>query len=193
MGEQEGIVIKYNIALSRGVIQSTGGETYDFSLSDLLEGIADLDECPPVYFQAEGDRAVKVRNNFDMEIKCPIHTGSVFLGAAKCPNCTWRLPMFPEHEQAYIRRGYTIECPQCQTPLWLKSMFKRFHTSVTWGLAVAGFMAAKSMLQWWGGAESEQRPLILVVIAIVLMIFVISFFYVYLQEELIEDDYSDAQ
>jgi len=185
--EFQGAITEFK--LDSGKIQLEDGRALEFKAADFLEQIDDLSDYPAVYCQVENGRAVKIRKNPDLIITKPVRSGHAVLGAAKCPQCHWRLPMRPAKEQSALRKGDVIECPECQTPLVLNSFVSGFHGSFLIGLIAMFFIWNRGIRMYRRAGFSNPDPDLLAAFTPFFYLTLISlFFWIFWQEKLLRAD-----
>lgn len=125
---QIGCVINYDDRTKFGKILDPQGQSYDFDSSAIIIPFPILMENPWVIFTIVDSRATKIRYDANLTLKeSPQRRGLLILGAAKCPHCDWRIPMFPETDQAPLRKRRPAFCPECRSLLKLKSIVAQTH------------------------------------------------------------------
>lgn len=183
---QIGYIAEYNVGTKKGIVIDPEGIAYTFSGQDIIGTFPILMDRPWVSFNIDGTEATKIE--YDPSITeretAPVR-GIAILGAAKCPNCDWRIPILPSANVAALRRRRVAACPECGVLLKLKSMFSRSHNliaSVIWIIILLGSREIYiSGFDYFGLEFSAFFFLVFMFYAIMLF----SFVYLYLQESLI--------
>lgn len=182
--EFQGAITKFN--LDRGQIQIEDGRILEFNASDFSEQIDNLSDYPAIYCHIENGRAVKIRKNPDLIITKPVRSGHAVLGAAKCPQCHWRLPMRPAKEQSSLRKGEVVDCPECKTPLVLQSFVLGFHSAFMIGLIAMFFIWNRGIRMYDRAGFTNPDPDLLVALTpFFYLTLILLFFWIFWQEKLL--------
>lgn len=177
----QGYITAFDIAKNTGIVfSSADGKEYPFSAEDMIGKIPELQNYPGVFFFLSEGRAISIKYNPDaVRPKEKARKGLAILGAARCPNCDWRLPILPSAGMPKIRKGEGFKCPECETALKLNSILMGKHHYIAVGILTLGILAFRRIPYW---------DMKLLVIPVTLLIFV----YIHLLEKLVVDEVSQT-
>jgi ssDNA-binding Zn-finger/Zn-ribbon topoisomerase 1 len=177
---QNGHVIDFNIGSNRGTILSEDQNEYKFDMKIISGKIPELGNYPAVFFEVAQNEITSVAFDPDTpRLKEAPRSGLAILGAAKCPNCDWRLPLLPSAGMPRIRKGERFSCPQCNKLLKLKSILVGRHHYFSAGILIIGIIAVR-FVPWWG------------IKLLIIFITILTFIYIHLLEKLVIDDVGDT-
>lgn len=187
---QIGYIANYDIVTANGVIIDPEGASYTFSGQDIIGTFPVLMEKPWVRFNISGHQATEIMYEPSItERQQPVRRGMAVFGAAKCPNCDWRIPAIPSTNQALLRRkGFWAMCPECGVKLFLKSKVKGMHhylVVLIWILIIAGI---RVLLVESAYLPEEFQPYRLSLGFLFFFIMFSSLLYIHIQETLIQID-----
>jgi len=183
----KGYITKFDTGRNTGIIAGPGKINYAFSSADFLEKIPDLMKIPGVSFEILNGRAIRIRP--DDTLPRPSEkprSGYAVLGAAKCPDCDWRLPILGQSSTPKFRRIHHGRCPKCTSSIKLLSAFKGYHHIVVSGIifvpATARFFLNRSR------QFLDDQTFSILALASLLFYFVqiFLFFFVYFQEKFVK-------
>ncbi|MDB2439502.1 hypothetical protein N9W89_12375 [Hellea sp.] len=172
-----------------GVILFENRKEYTFQASQISGKIPELNDYPAVIVELKNDEVVSLK--FDPEtprLREAPRSGHKMLGAAKCPNCTWRIPILPSKGMGIFRNGQVFRCPECSKTIRLKSMFTGLHNYLAVSIWVIP-ATARWFLGRLNGIVDEQTMGMIGIISLVFYpIQLLAFFYLYIQEHLVLAD-----
>jgi len=182
-----GYIIKFDMGRNRGVISGKGGVKYEFSSSNFIEKIDGLNATPGVSFDLENGEAVRIANDGTLpKVGQTPNSGLAILGAAKCPECKWRLPILPNQFVPQFRRQNHGRCPNCNTSIKLLSAFKGYHHVLAVGIFVVP-ATVRFFLGKLGGVMDEQTFQAISIISVLFYpVQILLFFYLYFQEKFVK-------
>lgn len=182
--EEQGVIIQFN--LDSGKIQLQDGRVFQFKASDFLEQIDNLYDYPGIFCQIDGDRAFNIRKNPDLVVTKPARSGYALLGAARCPECSWRLPMMASKEQAPLRKRQSLDCPECGIHLSLRSLVNGYHRYTIFGL-FASYAIWNRGVNFYArtGATNPDPDLLYAITPFFYLTLILLFFWIFWQEKLI--------
>jgi len=111
--------------------------------------------------------------------------GLAVLGAAKCPTCDWRLPILPSKHLPKVRSGESFDCPECTTPLKLRSAFIGFHHYLSVGILIIPFFLRRILLRSEAAFTEETYSVLNMMSLWFIPVQIFLFFYLYFQEKLV--------
>lgn len=181
--EFQGVISEFK--LDSGKIQLQDGRVLNFKASEFLEQIGGLSDYPAIYCQVENDMAVRIRHNPDLVVLKPARSGLAVLGAAKCPSCDWRLPIMASKPQVPLRKQKSVNCPGCDTSIYLDSMVNGFHTPAIFSLfLIFVFWNRGVKIITRSGAVELQPEWLLALSSIVYLSLLVALFWIFWQEKL---------
>ena len=191
--ERKGHILSFDLIKNSGVILSENRKEYTFQASQIFGKIPELNDYPAVIVDLKNDEVVSLK--FDPEtprLREAPRSGHKILGAAKCPNCTWRIPILPSKGMGIFRNGQAFRCPECSKSIRLKSMFTGMHNYLAVSICVIP-ATARWFLGRLNGIVDDQTMILISVVSLVFYpIQILAFFYLYIQERLILADDIEA-
>ena len=192
---QIGYVAKYDVGKNCGVIVDAEGKVFDFSGKDIIGVFPVLMEKPWVSFNIVGSRAIAIM--YDpraSQRRTETRRGLIFLGAAKCPGCDWRIPALPDRKQSLLRqRNYWAYCPECGISLALKSLFKGYNNFIAvtiWVIIALGTRILFVESSYYSESFISLRGLLGLIFY---MFMFLSLFFLYFQEQLVKVEVSNER
>ena len=191
--ERKGHILSFDLVKNAGVILSENRKEYAFQASQIIGKIPELNNYPAVIVEVKNDIIISV--SYDAEtprLREAPRRGHKLLGAAKCPNCTWRLPILPSKGMGFFRNGKVFKCPECSKPLHLKSMFLGVHNYLAVSIWVVPGVARWFLARLNGIIDDQTMGLIAFVSLAFYPVQLFAFFYLYFQERLVIADEAEA-
>ena len=187
--ERKAHILSFDLVKNSGVILCENRKEYLFEASQIFGKIPELNNYPAVIVDLKNDEVVSLHFDPDTaRLQEAPRRGHKMLGAAKCPNCKWRIPILPSKGMGVFRNGKVFRCPECSKSLRLKSMFIGVHNY----LAVS-IWAIPATARWFLGrlngiVDEQTMSLIGLGSLIFYPIQILAFFYLYIQERLVLAD-----
>ena len=187
--ERKAHILSFDLVKNSGVILSENRKEYSFESSQIIGKIPELNNYPAVIVDVRNDEVVSL--TFDPNtprLQEAPRCGHKMLGAAKCPNCTWRIPILPSKGMGAFRNGRVFRCPECSKPLRLKSMFAGMHNYLAVSIWVIPATARWFLGRLNGIVDDQTMSLIGLGSLMIYPIQILAFFYLYIQERLVLAD-----
>lgn len=181
-----GYIIKFDMGRNTGTINGKGGVQFSFSSEAFAEKIVDLMKIPGVSFEIENGQVVHIRNDGSLpKIRDKPSSGLALFGAAKCPECKWRLPILPNKEVPKFRSVSHGRCPECSTSIKLISAFKGYHHFAAVGIIVLPAIARFFLNRLYGFMDESLFQSLAFISLLFYPVQLFLFFYLYFQEKLV--------
>ena len=187
--ERKGHILSFDLVKNAGIILSENRKEYPFQASQIFGKIPELNNYPAVLVELKNEEVVSLA--FDPEtprLREAPRRGYKLLGAAKCPNCTWRIPVLPSKGMGVFRNGNVFRCPECSKSLRLKSMFRGVHNYLAVGIWVVPATARWFLNRLSSVLDEQSMALIGLASLMFYFIQILAFFYLYIQERLVLAD-----
>ena len=187
--ERKAHILSFDLVKNSGVILSENRKEYSFEASQIFGKIPELNNYPAVIVDFKNDEVVSLHFDPDTpRLQEAPRSGHKILGAAKCPNCTWRIPILPSKGMGVFRNGKVFRCPECSKSLRLRSLFTGMHNY----LAVS-IWVIPGTVRWFLGRLSgiiDEQMMSLIGLGSLMFypLQILAFFYLYIQERLVLAD-----
>lgn len=191
--ERKAHILSFDLVKHSGIILTENRKELVFNAAAISGTIPELNNYPAVIATLKGDDVISLIFDPDTpRLKEAPASGLAILGAAKCPNCDWRLPILPAKGLPKVRKGEKFDCPSCEMPLKLISAFIGFHHYVSVGVLVVPFLFRRILLRSDDFFTEETYSVLNIMSLWFIPVQIFLFFYLYFQEKLILDEESKA-
>ena len=184
--ERKAHILSFDLIKHTGVILTENRKELAFEASAITGNIPELNNYPAVIAVLNGDDVISL--TFDPEtarLREAPASGLAILGAAKCPNCDWRLPILPNKHLPKVRNGESFDCPGCATPLKLYSAFIGFHHYLSVGILIVPFILRRILLRSDGVFTKETFAVLNMMSLWFIPVQIFLFYFLYFQERLV--------
>ena len=184
--ERRAHILSFDLVKISGVILTENRKELVFDTSCFNGKIPELNDYPAVIAVLKGDEVISLTFDPDTpRLREAPRQGIKLLGAAKCPNCTWRIPILPSKGMGVFRNGQVFRCPECSESVRLKSMFTGVHNYLAFSIWVIPGTVRWFLGRLNGILDDQTMQLLSLASLLFYPIQILVFFYLYIQEKIV--------